>query len=86
MKKYVFTKGIFNFLDEYEERPAPQAGTYTDRKEAFADLMELNKPRFKDWKIENNYTKSIKQFCKDYCIDNEPLAECYSMYEIEVEE
>lgn len=48
--------------------------------------MALNTENFKNWKAENNSKKSLEQFCKEYCIEREPLINFYSMYEIEVEE
>lgn len=49
-------------------------------KKAFSHLMELNAENFKNWKEENNNKKNLEQFCKEYCIEQEPLINFYSMY------
>lgn len=84
MKVYGFTFGIDGF--RVDEAPAFEEHVYKNKKKAFAHLMALNTENFKNWKAENNSKKSLEQFCKEYCIEREPLINFYSMYEIEVEE
>lgn len=84
MKVYGFTFGVDGF--GADEAPAFEERVYINRKKAFAHLMELNKDNFKGWKEESCYKKNLEQFCKEYCIEQGPLLNFYSMYEIEVKE
>lgn len=61
-------------------------GVYTDKEKAFKHLTKINKNGYKDWQEISGSKKTLEQFCKDFCIEHEPMYNCYSMYEIEVKE